>query len=412
MEARLIRAALLAACLGSLGAGHRTENFIVTASSPQLAQQVAETAESLRHNLALDWLGHELPPWRDKCPITVNAGAHLGAGGVTQFMFQNGQPFGWTMSVQGTTERILDSVLPHEITHTVFATHFGRPLPRWADEGASTTVEHTAETSKQDRLLIEFLTTDRGIAFNNMFAMTEYPRDILPLYAQGHSLARFLLAQGGKRKFVDYVGDGMKWNSWTKATQKHYGFQNLSELQVTWLDWVRHGSGPIAESDTLLAQASATGNDDLLAAAPMNSPDDSPLPATGGVVPVSYETPGDESLAGGWYARVRDGKQQPSESAGGRAATAAPSRSHDRSHGRSPGRLSQPEQTVSRPQPLAKAQQVILEWTNPSALPGPAAPTPAPSQQAPSRQAMVPGKSPLGSTYLVSPQELRGTVLR
>jgi hypothetical protein len=172
MEARLIRAALLAACLGSLGAGYRTENFIVTASSQQLAQQVAETAEDLRHDLAMDWLGHELPPWQDKCPITVNAGSHLGAGGVTQFMFQNGQPFGWTMSVQGSAERILDSVLPHEITHTVFATHFGRPLPRWADEGASTTVEHVVETSKQDRLLIEFLTTDRGIAFNNMFAMT------------------------------------------------------------------------------------------------------------------------------------------------------------------------------------------------------------------------------------------------
>ena len=40
-----------------------------------------------------------------------------------------------------TARRILDSVLPHEITHTIFATHFGQPLPRWADEGACTTVD-------------------------------------------------------------------------------------------------------------------------------------------------------------------------------------------------------------------------------------------------------------------------------
>ena len=91
MEARLIRAAFLAACLGSLGAGHRTENFIVTASSQQFAQQVAETAESLRHSLAMEWLGHELTPWEDKCPITVTAGRQLGAGGMTRFMFRNGE---------------------------------------------------------------------------------------------------------------------------------------------------------------------------------------------------------------------------------------------------------------------------------------------------------------------------------
>lgn len=399
MEARLIRAALLAACLGSLGAGHRTENFIVTASSQQLARQVAETAESLRHNLAMDWLGHELPPWRDKCPITVNAGPQLGAGGVTQFMFQNGQPFGWTMSVQGSTERILDSVLPHEITHTVFATHFGRPLPRWADEGASTTVEHTAETSKQDRLLLEFLTTDRGIAFNNMFAMTEYPRDILPLYAQGHSLARFLLAHGGKRKFVDYVGDGMKWNSWTKATQKHYGFQSLSELQVTWLDWVRHGSGPIAANDTLVAQASTTSSDGLNPVAPRTLPTRSPAPDTDNVLAASFETSSEETLTSGWYARVRNENQRkPSSPSKHAAATSSrPTR----------GRRTESEQTVSRPQPLARAQQVVLEWTRPSAPSGPLATT-AP----PPRQAMVPGKTPPGASYLVSPQELRGTVLR
>lgn len=409
MEARLIRAALLAACLGSLGAGHRTENFIVTASSPQLAQQVAETAESLRRNLAMDWLGHELPPWRDKCPITVNAGPNLGAGGVTQFMFQNSQPFGWTMSVQGSAERILDSVLPHEITHTVFATHFGRPLPRWADEGASTTVEHTAETSKQERLLLEFLTTDRGIAFNNMFAMTEYPRDILPLYAQGHSLARFLVAQGGKRKFVDYVGDGMKWNSWTKATQQHYGFQSLSDLQVTWLDWVRHGSGPVAANNTLVAQASPPGDSSLTPVDSAPSTTTSSVPNPNDNVTASYELPKEETPAGGWYARVRDDKQRP-KSPASEAGSARPSRM---SSSQTKDRWSHPGQTVSRPQPLARAQQVVLEWTPPTASAGPQAPTAPSPQQAPApREARVPATTVSGSSYLVSPQELRGTVLR
>jgi len=146
------------------------------------------------------------------------------------------------MSLQGSRERVLDSVLPHEITHTIFATHFGRPLPRWADEGACTTVEHPSERAKQERLLYHHLKTGRGIAFNRMFRMTEYPADILPLYSQGYSLARFLIAQGGRQRFVKYVGDGLDSNNWTGATKRHYGFKNLSELQLTWLDWVRHDS--------------------------------------------------------------------------------------------------------------------------------------------------------------------------
>jgi len=255
MEARYIRAAVLAATLVSLGASYRTENFIVTAGDDQLARAVATAAETYLRDLAIEWLGQELPGWRDKCPIRVNAGPNLGAGGVTQFMFDGGQPFGWSMTIQGTPERILDSVLPHEITHTIFATHFTRPLPRWADEGACTTVEHEVERRKQHRLLYEFLTTGRGIAFNQMFAMTEYPPDVLPLYSQGYSLARFFIAQGGKQKFVKYVGDGMNTNNWPAVTRQYYGFRDLSELQVTWLEWVRQGSGPVSNTETRIAQA-------------------------------------------------------------------------------------------------------------------------------------------------------------
>ncbi len=55
---------------------------------------------------------------------------------------------------------------------------------------------------------MQFLQTGRGIPFSQMFVMKEYPRDILPLYAQGHSLSSLLIAKGGKRKFLDYIGEG------------------------------------------------------------------------------------------------------------------------------------------------------------------------------------------------------------
>ncbi|EAQ79804.1 hypothetical protein [Blastopirellula marina] len=240
MEARICFAAVIFGAALSLGANHRTENFVVTAPDKQMAQQTCEAAEGFRRQLALEWLGRELPPWSQPCPILVKVGG--GAGGFTQFAFNRGVPFNWTMEIQGSRERILDSVLPHEILHTVFASHFGRPLPRWADEGACTTVEHDSEKNKNTKLLYECLTTDRGIAFNRMFAMEDYPADVLPLYAQGYSLARFLIVQGGKPKYVEYIGEGMKSNNWTRTTNKFYGYHSLSDLQVAWLGWVRDGS--------------------------------------------------------------------------------------------------------------------------------------------------------------------------
>ncbi|MGH7139841.1 MAG: hypothetical protein ACREHD_29225 [Pirellulales bacterium] len=242
MEARLVSTAFVAAALFSLGASHRTANFIVRAASPEVAKEVALSAEQYRRDLAIEWLGKEMPTWYQPCPITVEVGPQLGAGGATSFIFDHGDVFGWQMSIQGSRERILDSVLPHEVTHTIFASYFRRPLPRWADEGASSTVEHESERRKQQRMLIQFLRTHRGIAFNDMFAMKQYPRDILPLYAQGHSLATFLVAQGGKRKFLKYVKEGLDTNNWRTATTAHYRFESLGKLQNAWLDWVRHGS--------------------------------------------------------------------------------------------------------------------------------------------------------------------------
>ena len=262
MDARLRYSLLLTATLMSLGASHRSKNFLVTASTSRLAQEVCVAAEQFRKQTALDWLGQELPAWPQPCPIRVNSGNHLGAGGVTSFVFSSGQPGQWQMTIQGSRQRILDSVLPHEITHTVFATHFGRPLPRWADEGACTTVEHISERTKQDQYLIRFLKTGRALPFNRMYHLKEYPHDILPLYSQGYSLSRLLIAQGGKQEFIRYLGTGMESNDWDEATRQHYGYRDLSALQLAWVDWVSKGSRlPAARTTgtTLVAGNQATG---------------------------------------------------------------------------------------------------------------------------------------------------------
>ena len=111
---------ILAGVLASMGASYPTVNFQVEAPTPQIAQQIGIYAEAYRKQKALEWLGHEMPPWPERCPIhvTVNMG---GAGGATSFAFDRGRVLGQHMQIEGSLDRLLASVLPHEVTHTVFA---------------------------------------------------------------------------------------------------------------------------------------------------------------------------------------------------------------------------------------------------------------------------------------------------
>ena len=229
----------------SQAAGARTVNFLIEAPTPQLARTVANAAEKYRHDLAVYWLGSELPPWPTPCPVRVIAGDHLAAQGVTTYNRSPVRDF--QMEVVGTPERILDSVLPHEVTHTILATHFGRPLPRWADEGICTTVEHSSERNKHQAKLREFLSNRRGIAMNKLFLMTEYPSDVLPMYAQGYSVCQFLIEQKGAPTFIEFLTGYMRRPSWTENVRKHYGYESLAELQEYWLGWVSQGSGPVGQ---------------------------------------------------------------------------------------------------------------------------------------------------------------------
>jgi hypothetical protein len=274
---------VLAAGVPAQAAGYRTTNFLVDAPTETLARRIGDAAEQYRHTLAVEWLGQPLPRWSRPCPIKAKVAPHLGAGGATSFVFDRGEVFNWTMSIQGSEERILDSVLPHEVTHTIFASHFRQPLPRWADEGACTTVEHPVERARQHRLLIEFLTTGRGIAFPHMFAMREYPPDVLPLYSQGYSLARYLIDRGGRHKYVAFLADGLAADDWSGALTRHYGIRDAAEMQYVWLEWVKQGCP--APPAALAAAPAGTATAGWVPTARGQSPDPGPASAAVAATP-------------------------------------------------------------------------------------------------------------------------------
>jgi hypothetical protein len=239
---------------------YETENFIIVNAPDALtAKQFGDAAEQYRHDLSLLWLGKTLPNWSSKCPVRVQVGANLGAGGATTFVFDRGEVYDWDMDIQGSKEQILDSVLPHEITHTVFATHFRSPIPRWLDEGAATSVEHINEKKQYQQLLKTFLRSDslQCLPFNKLVALKEYPDNPMPFYAQGHSVTEYLLQLGEQfgaqtethRRLVQFIETVMATGDWHSALQKHYRVATLGNLQTDWIAWLAAGSRAATQSE-------------------------------------------------------------------------------------------------------------------------------------------------------------------
>lgn len=229
---------LFGATANALAATYRTPNFIVNADSSDFARKAGEAAEQYRRDLAILWLGEELPRWSSPCVVTVKTGATLGAGGETVFTFCDNEVFDWKMTAQGTEERVLDSVLPHEITHTILASFLRAPAPRWIDEGMATSVEADVERTNYRLMLADFLHSRKGIAFNDMVAMKDYPTDLMPFYSQSFSVCEYLILIGGRRRLAEFAKEGARSNDWNAALRRYYEGRSLGDLQLEWVAWI------------------------------------------------------------------------------------------------------------------------------------------------------------------------------
>lgn len=240
---------LITAAVLSMGAQSRSTNFVVDAPTPQIAQQVAQYAEHYRKEKAQLWLGYEMPAWPEPCPIKVKV-TMGGAGGATSFAFDRGQVLGQHMNIEGSLDRLLASVLPHEVTHTVFAFYFRTPVPRWSDEGGAVLSEDDIERKRHDRIVRDILNTPgRAIPLRRLFAMREYPNDVMVLYAEGFSVSDFLVSKSSRPAFLAFVAAGMR-EGWDQAARVHYRYQSVEALEQ---DWLAHLRSSRQQPPTLLA---------------------------------------------------------------------------------------------------------------------------------------------------------------
>jgi hypothetical protein len=248
MRLALLQSVILVCAIGALvssahAATHQTPNFIVRAVTSEVAERVAVAAEEYRRTIAEEWLGEEIPRWSARCRITVRLEEGATSGDTT-YVIHRGEVYGWRMMVQGPLHRIVESVLPHEVSHTILASDFRGALPRWADEGAAVLCEGEQDIVRR-QLKVNDLLTVRHIPTPSLLSLSEYPVDadeMLLVYAQGYSLTQFLVEREGKQGFVRFLKDAHE-HGWEDALEKAYGFGDVASLDESWRQWLK-GTAP------------------------------------------------------------------------------------------------------------------------------------------------------------------------
>lgn len=101
-------------------------------------------------------------------------------------------------TLQGSKERILDSVIPHEMQHVLNALYARESIPRWADEGIAGLTEDESEIKRQYLTLMNMINTNHGklpYSLSYLMSIMEYPdnkNQMMALYAEGTMLTQFL----------------------------------------------------------------------------------------------------------------------------------------------------------------------------------------------------------------------------
>lgn len=233
----LVGFAVVASVGSAAAATVESSNFRVTASSPEIAEQLALTAEELRDQIAREWLGEELPPWTSPCVVFVDTSAERMTGDTT-YQFGGGRVRRWRMTLRGPLERIVESLLPHEIAHTVLASYFRRAIPRWADEGVALMAEDEVDRRRVRAIADSCLDSELRLAVETFLDTDEYPADkqrMRALYAQAASFTEFLVL-AGRQRFLAFVTTGLD-EGWVIAAKSLYGFESLADAERCWREW-------------------------------------------------------------------------------------------------------------------------------------------------------------------------------
>ena len=226
------------------------ENFTVfTPAQPsqqaadEYATALLEKAEHYRKQIAIEWLGEELPPSIGQTIVNVSFSARRDQGH-TWAKDQPNRKY-HTLYLVGSPTQDLDSLLAHEMVHVVLATRYPHPerLPAWLEEGIACRYDNRERRATRERI-VKWL--ERTANWPQLLTVLDEPNissHDQSAYAVCATLTDMLLARSGKETLIKFGQTGQQLG-WDRALRQHYGIHDVGQLQADWQLWVTRATSP------------------------------------------------------------------------------------------------------------------------------------------------------------------------
>ncbi len=175
--------------------------------------------------------------YRDAVEYSKVTGQPGWSGGVNKVSFIGAAIAQREIHTFQTANAVLDSILPHELTHVVFTEAVGgrARVPRWLSEGVAVLEEPPFKTRYYENLVRTRVKAGGHIPLSKLFAMTDYPNEeaIRLFYGESHSVVKFLIARYGRPALVRYCQQ-LGGKEAKTALQDVFGYREPADLEAVW----------------------------------------------------------------------------------------------------------------------------------------------------------------------------------
>jgi len=223
------------------GAGfvHSSNFTVFTPAEPSqeaadvFAKAVLERAEQLRKQIAIEWLGEELPPSIGQVLLNVDY-SDKPDGGLTWAKDDPNRKF-HALFLSTAPGQLPDGLLAHEMVHCILATRYPHPrrLPAWLEEGIASQYDDGQRQQIRQRIMSWFATTGQWPRLASVLNAKRVHSDDQETYTLAATVTELLLERGNKQKLLQF-GELAQQAGLDRALSQCYGIAGATELELLW----------------------------------------------------------------------------------------------------------------------------------------------------------------------------------
>jgi tetratricopeptide (TPR) repeat protein len=225
------------------------EPFVIYHHNDALAAEVARSLDA--HLARIQEATGLTPDWggkvkvfihRDQGEYTAATGQGAWSGGMSRFVITPGRSLsGMELHSWQTSPRLLNSVLPHELTHLLLNSRLSSPqdLPRALHEGLAILMEPAYRQGHYLSFLRDRLKNQTSLPLDELLARTEYPPEPDFFYAQSFALVAYLVQQQGLQEVLGLLQEGVRGQGLLDRLVRLAGARSAEEFESDWLNWVK-----------------------------------------------------------------------------------------------------------------------------------------------------------------------------